>query len=133
MEKESEEERRVSGRDLSLHDQGAVCKDAKADETKRQSCHREQTGSQQLRIRLPHAQAVRLLGMTPHEREQVMMLLCSEGVDLAKAGELVEELRRVRLAIINALRQAQSIGAAVDAALLEDAISRVTTAIGGVA
>ena len=62
-----------------------------------------------------------------------MMLLCSEGVDLAKAGELVEELRRVRLAIINALRQAQSIGAAVDAALLEDAISRVTTAIGGVA
>lgn len=123
--------RGVLGRDKSLPDQGAVAELPAGNETKRQSCHREQTGSKQLRIRLPYAHAVRILGMNPSEREQVVMLLCTEGVDLAKAGELVEELRKVRLAIINALRQAQSKGAAVDAMLLESTIRKITALLGG--
>lgn len=122
-----EEKRGVLGRDKSLPNQGAVCEDAKADETKRQSCQ----GSRQLRIRLPGDRAKDLLELKPSEREHVMGLLRNKGIDFTQVGALVVELRELRLAIINALRMGQSEGTALNAVTIEGAIKRINELLGG--
>ena len=127
MKRESEEERRVSGRDSSLHDQGAVYEDVQTSDQKRQSCH----GSLQIRIRISETRAEALLKLTPSTRAHLIGLLLNEGVDFTRAAALVTELRELRLAMINTLRQAQFTEAAVDAGLLEGAIKRVTELLGG--
>jgi hypothetical protein len=126
MQAEQTSTRGVLGREKSLPDQGAVAESTR-DETKRQSCQ----GSRQIRIRLPEVRAAALLKLTPSTRAHLIGLLQNEGVDFTKAAALVTELRELRLAIINGLRQAQFRGAAVDAGLLEGAIKRINELLGG--
>lgn len=127
MKTGSQEKRGVLGRAKILPDQGAVYEDVQTSETKRQSCQ----GSRQLRIRLPGDRAKDLLELKPSEREHVLGLLRNRGIDFTKAGELVVELRELRLAIINALRMGQIEGTALNAVTIEGAIKRINELLGG--